>query len=86
MTSEKAFAQYNAKETTFFNDTLMYKVNDGVSNINITNTSSADMSVGKVTGNEGRGFIQLVDSAQERLTEYTSGKTRTIFNWSVRQI
>ncbi|MBR0062438.1 MAG: hypothetical protein IJP68_13270, partial [Selenomonadaceae bacterium] len=128
----------NATETTFFNDTLMYKVNDGgeklnskgyyvyepqvyydkannklyvdnidsssgkiylagrisstgngriiandgVSNINITNTSSADMSVGKVTSNEGEGFIQIVDSAQDKLTEYSSGKTRTIENYS----
>ncbi len=128
----------NATETTFFNDTLMYKVNDGgeklnskgyyvyepqvyydkannklyvdnidsssgkiylagrisstgngriiandgLSNINITNNSSADMSVGKVTSNEGEGFIQIVDSAQDKLTEYSSGKTRTIENYS----
>ncbi|MBO4779595.1 MAG: hypothetical protein J5497_03045, partial [Selenomonadaceae bacterium] len=127
----------NAKETTFFNGELMYKVNngghklgsdgyyyyepqvyydktnnklyvedinvaggkvylagrilstgngkivvsDGKSNVDITNTSAVDMNVGKIT-NSGDGFIQIVDSAQDKLTEYSSGQMRTIENYS----
>ena len=44
-------------------------VSDGESNINITNTSSADMNIGKITGTIGEGFIQIADSEHDRLTE-----------------
>ncbi|MBR0060546.1 MAG: hypothetical protein IJP68_03610, partial [Selenomonadaceae bacterium] len=57
-------------------------VSDGASNIDIINKSSADMSVGKVTSARGEGFIQIVDGEQDKLTEYSSGKTRTIENYS----
>ena len=57
-------------------------VSDGESNINITNTSSADMNIGKITSTIGEGFIQIADSEQDRLTEYSKGKTRTIENYS----
>lgn len=40
------------------------------------------MSVGKVTNSIGNAFIQIVDIAQNKLTEYSTGQTRTIENYS----
>ncbi len=57
-------------------------VSDGKSNIDITNNSSVDMNVGKVNSTQGGGFIQIADTEQDKLTEYSSGQTRTIENYS----
>ena len=57
-------------------------VSDGASNVDIINNSSIDMNVGNVRSLGGDGFIQIVDTAQDKLTEYSSGRTRTINNYS----
>ncbi len=57
-------------------------VTDGGGNIDITNSSKVDMSLGKVTSSPGGGFIQIIDTAQDKLTEYSTGQTRTIENYS----
>ena len=57
-------------------------VSDGASNINIKNNSGVDMAFGKVTASQGGGFIQIADAEQDKLTEYSSGQTRTIENYS----
>ena len=57
-------------------------VSDGSSNIDITNDSSVDMKIGNVNSTQGGGFIQISDSAQDKLSEYSSGQTRTINNYS----
>ena len=41
-------------------------VSDGASNIAINNKSSVDMNVGKITSTGGDGFIQIVDTAQDK--------------------
>ena len=57
-------------------------VSDGGSDIKVTNSSSFDMNMGKVTSASGAGFIQIVDTAQDKLTEFSSNQTRTINNYS----
>ena len=61
-------------------------VADGAGNIDITNSSKYDMHVGKVISSGGNGFIQIIDTTQDKLTQYSSGQTRTIENYSAWQI
>ena len=56
-------------------------VSDGGGNIDIKNSSKVDMNVGNVR-TSGGGFIQIVDTEQDKLSEYSSGQTRTIDNYS----
>ena len=56
-------------------------VSDGGGNIDIKNSSKVDMNVGNVR-TSGGGFIQIVDTEQDKLSEYSSGQTRTIENYS----
>ena len=57
-------------------------VSDGASNIDVKNNTTLDMNIGKVTSSQGEGLIQIADSEQDKLTEYSSGQTRTIENYS----
>ena len=57
-------------------------VSDGAANIDIMNNSSYDLNVGGITNSSGNGFIQIIDTAQDKLTEYSNAQTRTIENYS----
>jgi len=57
-------------------------VADGTGDIDIRNSSTVDMKIGNVISSGGNGIIQIVDTAQDKLTEYSSGQTRTIDNYS----
>ena len=55
---------------------------DGSANINITNNSDVDINFNNITRSGGNGFIQIIDTAQNKLVEYSSDQIRTINNYS----
>ena len=57
-------------------------VADGTGNIDVTNSAAVDMNIGKVINTGGEAIIQIVDTEQDKLTEYSSDQTRTIENYS----